>query len=182
MRSGVDKKRTGCRLGRHPLHRAFSQDEEEHGIQSYYKCWVSRDTAAQDEIKRAYRKLVRKYHPDVNTGDAVEAEKTLGIGEATRFLQDPEKPRPPTISWVADCEKQRAGVSSRAGLGEGFEFSGGGYPDANPNDSVRFLKICAAVRPGGPDWVGAAVFNAPGQDHHAKIVIELVRGLITRHP
>jgi curved DNA-binding protein len=50
----------------------------------YYKILgIGRD-APQDEIKRAYRKLVRKYHPDVNTGpDAPEAEqKFKDVGEA----------------------------------------------------------------------------------------------------
>ena len=50
-------------------------------------------TASQDDIKHGYRKLVRKYHPDVNTGpDAADAEKTFkDVGEAYEVLQDPEK-------------------------------------------------------------------------------------------
>ena len=59
----------------------------------YYKVLEVDRTAAQDEIKRAYRKLVRKYHPDVNTGsDAADAERKFKeVGEAYEVLQDPEK-------------------------------------------------------------------------------------------
>ncbi|MCL4170390.1 UNVERIFIED_CONTAM: hypothetical protein GTU68_011396, partial [Idotea baltica] len=58
----------------------------------YTALGIERD-ASQDEIKRAYRKLVRKYHPDVNTGNgATEAEeKFKEVGEAYEVLQDPEK-------------------------------------------------------------------------------------------
>lgn len=50
---------------------------------------VSRD-ASQDEIKRAYRRLARKYHPDVNKGDPQAEEKFKEVNEAYRVLSDPE--------------------------------------------------------------------------------------------
>ncbi|NLL99415.1 MAG: molecular chaperone DnaJ [Tepidanaerobacter sp.] len=51
---------------------------------------VSRD-ATEDEIKKAYRKLARKYHPDVNKEDKDAAEKFKEINEAYEVLKDPEK-------------------------------------------------------------------------------------------
>ncbi len=51
---------------------------------------VSRDASA-DEIKSAYRRLARKYHPDVNPGDAEAEEKFKEIGQAYAILSDPEK-------------------------------------------------------------------------------------------
>ena len=56
----------------------------------YYKIMgLSRDTS-QDEIKRAYRKLARKYHPDVSKEKDAEA-KFKELGEAYEVLKDPEK-------------------------------------------------------------------------------------------
>src|SRR3954470_20252852 len=47
--------------------------------------------ASQDEIKKAYRKLARQYHPDTNPGDASAEERFKEIQEANSILSDPEK-------------------------------------------------------------------------------------------
>lgn len=51
---------------------------------------VSRD-AGDDEIKRAFRKLAKQYHPDTNSGDSALEEKFKEVGEAYQILSDPEK-------------------------------------------------------------------------------------------
>lgn len=57
----------------------------------YYKILgVSKD-ASQDEIKKSYRKLARKYHPDLNPGNKAAEEKFKDINEANEVLSDPEK-------------------------------------------------------------------------------------------
>ncbi|MEO5697632.1 MAG: DnaJ domain-containing protein, partial [Burkholderiaceae bacterium] len=59
-------------------------------FKDYYQTLeVARD-ASQDEIKRAYRKLARKYHPDVSKESDAEA-RFKDIGEAGEVLRDPEK-------------------------------------------------------------------------------------------
>ena len=51
---------------------------------------VSRD-AAEDDIKKAYRRMAMKYHPDRNPGDEEAAEKFKEAGEAYEVLSDPQK-------------------------------------------------------------------------------------------
>ena len=57
----------------------------------YYKVIGVDKNASQDEIKKAYRKLALKYHPDKNPGDKVAEEKFKELNEANEVLSDPEK-------------------------------------------------------------------------------------------
>ena len=57
----------------------------------YYSVLGLDRKASQKEIKKAFRKLARKYHPDVNGGDKTAAEKFREINEANEVLSDPEK-------------------------------------------------------------------------------------------
>jgi len=57
----------------------------------YYKILGVDKKATGKEIKSAYRKLARKYHPDVNPGDKAAEERFKGINEAHEVLSDPEK-------------------------------------------------------------------------------------------
>ncbi|MBL7912168.1 MAG: J domain-containing protein [Bacteroidia bacterium] len=57
----------------------------------YYKVLELNNTATEAEIKKAYRKLARKYHPDLNPNDANAKKKFQQINEANEVLSDPEK-------------------------------------------------------------------------------------------
>jgi curved DNA-binding protein len=57
----------------------------------YYKILGVGKNAGQDEIKKAYRKLARQHHPDVNKGDSGSEERFKEINEAFQVLSDPEK-------------------------------------------------------------------------------------------
>src|SRR5947209_15364544 len=60
-------------------------------FRDYYETLgVPRD-ASESQIKQAYRKLARKFHPDVNPGDKAAEEKFKEINEANEVLSDPEK-------------------------------------------------------------------------------------------
>lgn len=59
----------------------------------YQVLGVSRD-ASDDEIKRAYRRLAKKYHPDVNPGDPVAAKKMQQVNAAYEQIKNPEKAQP----------------------------------------------------------------------------------------
>jgi len=60
-------------------------------FQDYYEILGVQRTATEDEIKKAYRKLARKHHPDVNPNDKSAEEKFKKINEAYEVLSDPEK-------------------------------------------------------------------------------------------
>ena len=140
----------------------------------YYKVLGIERTATQDEIKRAYRKLVRKYHPDVNTGpDAAEAEqKFKDVGEAYEVLQDPEKRA--AYDQLGSNWKEGQSFRPPPDWDEGFEFSGGGYTEADPNEFGSFFdELFARQGRARPNRGANRSFHAPGQDHHAKIVIDL---------
>ncbi len=57
----------------------------------YYQVLGVSRTASQEEIKRAYRKLVLKYHPDHNPGDKNAEQKIKNINEAYDTLKDEKK-------------------------------------------------------------------------------------------
>ncbi|NCV21735.1 MAG: J domain-containing protein, partial [Chloroflexi bacterium] len=59
----------------------------------YYKVLGVPRTASERDIKSAYRKLARQYHPDVNPGNAQAEERFKEIAEAHDVLSDPEKRR-----------------------------------------------------------------------------------------
>ena len=92
-------------------------------FRDYYEVMgVARD-ATQDEVKRAYRKLARKYHPDVSKeGDAEERFKE--VGEAYEVLKDAEKRA--AYDQLGSNHKAGQEFQPPPGWDEGFEFSGAG--------------------------------------------------------
>jgi len=131
----------------------------------YYKIMGVEKDASQDEIKRAYRKLARKYHPDVSKEANAEI-RFKEIGEAYEVLKDPEKRTAydqlganwkagqdfnPPPNWDAGFEFNAGGNRS----GESSNFSdffeslfGGGFGSAQTNrqtahkvDLLREVKI-----------------------------------------
>jgi molecular chaperone DnaJ len=59
--------------------------------EDYYKTLGVKRAATQEEIRKAYRRLARKYHPDLNPGDKASEEKFKNLSEAYDVLSDPKK-------------------------------------------------------------------------------------------
>ena len=140
----------------------------------YYEILGVERNATQDEIKRAYRKLARTYHPDVNKEADAEA-KFKETGEAYEVLKDPEK----RTAYDQLGANWQQGQEFRAppNWDAGFEFSGGGYTEGDPSQFSDFFdSLFGGARMGGGQrgpFSGRAQFHAEGQDHHAKIEIDL---------
>ncbi len=84
----------------------------------YYKILGVGKNATDEEIKKAYRKLARKYHPDRNPGDAQAEERFKDVSQAHDVLSDPDKRK----------EYDRGGMFASMGGNAGFDpssFSGG---------------------------------------------------------
>ena len=131
---------------------------------------VPRD-AKQDEIKRAYRKLARKYHPDVSKASDAE-QRFKEVGEAYEVLKDPEK----RAAYDRLGEDWKAGQEFRPppDWDAGFEFSGGSYTAGGPGIHSDFFEELFGrgfARPGGT--AGQQIFRMRGEDHHARVLVDL---------
>ena len=84
----------------------------------YYEVLGIQKGASDDEIKKAFRKLAMKYHPDKNPGDKEAEEKFKEVNEAYSVLSDPDKKDKYDRFGFA-------GVDPNAGFGGGNPFGGG---------------------------------------------------------
>ena len=140
----------------------------------YARLGVAR-TATQAEIKRAYRKLARKYHPDVSKEPDAEAQ-FKAVAEAYEALGDAER----RAAYDDAGQRQRNGHSfgQSEGRDSAFEFSGpGASSDADHSAffEALFGRQSSGLRSGGARQ-GNRGRSTPGQagaDHHARITIDL---------
>ena len=140
----------------------------------YYKILGVERTATQDEIKRAYRKQARAFHPDVSKEAGAEA-KFKDAGEAYEVLKDPEKRA--AYDELGANWKQGQEFRPPPNWDAGFEYSGGGFEGAEAAQFSDFFEQMfggmRGGRSGGGGFAGQREFHAQGQDHHAKIEIDL---------
>jgi molecular chaperone DnaJ len=105
----------------------------------YYEILGVKKSASQDEIRKAFRKLARKYHPDVNPGDKSAEEKFKSLSEANDVLSDPKKRKiydqvgyySDNIDPAAAEAYARGGATGAGGFGGfpgGFQGGGEGQP------------------------------------------------------
>ena len=134
----------------------------------YYATMGVAREATQEQITRAYRKLARKYHPDVSKEPNAE-ERFKEVGEAYEVLKDPEKRAAYDqlgASWKAGQE-----FHPPPGWDTGFEFSGGGYTGSAAEHSDFFEELFGrAYRTAG---ASRRAFRMRGEDHHARVLIDI---------
>jgi len=147
-------------------------------FKDYYELLGLARDASADDIKKAYRKLARKYHPDVSKEAQAEA-RFKEIAEAYEVLKEPEK----------RAAYDRLGANWRAGQdfqpppdwnagfeapGRGFSGRGAGQEDYSDFFESLFRRGFAEAGTGrsGPQGPRGG-FQAHGEDHHARIQIDL---------
>src|SRR5258708_10550333 len=129
----------------------------------YYKVLGVSKGASADDIKKAFRKLARKYHPDVNPGDKKAEEKFKEINEAYEVLSDPDKRRkydtlgpnwqeqfgfqPGAGRRTYSCRVSPMDFDSATGFSDFFEalFGRSSSPWSRPNPTSSRLRASAQL-------------------------------------
>ncbi|MGR8929495.1 MAG: DnaJ C-terminal domain-containing protein [Gammaproteobacteria bacterium] len=142
-------------------------------FKDYYQILGINRNASLEEIKKAFRKLARKYHPDVSKEPDAES-RMKEINEAYTVLSDTEK----RAAYDQLGKGYRSGQEFRPppNWDAGFEFSTQGF---NPNEAAEFSDFFAELFGNlhGSSKTGRFYnqthVNARGEDHHAKVMLEL---------
>ena len=139
----------------------------------YYKVLGLERGATQDEVKRAYRKLARKFHPDISKELGAEA-KFKEVGEAFAVLGDVEKRA--AYDQLGRNWQEGQEFNPPPDWDAGFEHAGASSFGGAQGATSDFFETLFGRMGGGFDGGGRASrreFHARGEDHHAKILIDL---------
>lgn len=140
-------------------------------FKDYYQIMGVERNASQDDIKRAYRKLARKYHPDVSKEKDAEV-RFKALGEAYEVLKDPEKRA--AYDQLGANWKQGQDFRPPPDWGQGFEFHGGsGFSEADASQFSDFFETLFGGGGFGRAQTHAHNINMRGQDTHARVLIDL---------
>jgi curved DNA-binding protein len=152
-------------------------------FKDYYAILGVAKDASQEEIQRAYRKLARKYHPDVNKEPGAE-EKFKDIGEAYEVLKDPEKRAKYDRYGAAWKAAQQRGGTPPPGY-EDVWFDLGSAPEdvfaGFSGFSSFFEQLFGTGRRRGPAWSGRGTgrggqpwgWTMPGADREVRLTLTL---------
>jgi len=134
-------------------------------FKDYYQTLGVGREATAEEIKKAFRKLARKYHPDVSKEADAEL-RMKEVNEAHAVLSDPEK----RAAYDQLGAHYRPGQEFRPppDWDAGFEFSGGGF---RPGEAADFSDFFAELF--GRTGARGQGFRGAGEDHHAKVLLDI---------
>ena len=106
----------------------------------YYEILGVKKSASAEDIRKAFKKLARKYHPDVNPGDKSAEEKFKALSEANEVLSDPKKRKIyDQVGFYSDnIDPATAEAYARAGSNAGGGFPGGGAQHGGGAQGVPF--------------------------------------------
>lgn len=141
-------------------------------FKDYYKVMDVDREATQEQIKRSYRKLARKFHPDVSK--EVDAEvRFKEVGEAYEVLKDPEKRA--AYDQLGSNWKEGQDFKPPPNWDTGFEHSGTGFTGGDDATTSAFFEALFGrdFRSTSGASGQSSGFNVRGEDHHAKVLIDL---------
>lgn len=149
----------------------------------YQHLGVSR-TATPEELKKAYRKLTRQYHPDRNPGDAEAEERFKDVSTAYEVLGDADKRKlydefgDISLTQGFDAERARA-YRARSGGFPGFSGAGGDavFDDFGQARATSFEDLLSALFRGGPGGSRARPAARRGADVTGEIAVSLMDAL-----
>lgn len=149
----------------------------------YYSILGIKKDATQDDIKKAYRKLARKYHPDINPNNQEAHAKFQQINEANEVLSDPEKRKKYDAygdNWkhAGEYEKARQEQSKNGGFAdfgnfEGFDSSKYRYGTSGSNFSSQGFSDFFENLFGGSAYSGGRASAFKGTDYNAELRLKL---------
>ncbi len=139
-------------------------------FKDYYSVLGVDKTASAEEIKKNYRRLARKYHPDMNPGDRAAEAKFKEVNEAYEVLGDAEKRR--TYDQYGQYWKQ-AGSSWAGSDTSGFDFSQYGSFDDFINELLGRMGSTTNRRPGDFGFDGRNTSTTTSLDREATVSLTL---------
>ena len=135
----------------------------------YYQILELAKGASEADIKKAYRKLARKYHPDLNPNDETANRKFQQVNEANEVLSSPENRKKYDQygkDWKHAEQFEKAGQQSRGGESTGQGWAGGTDGD--------FSDFFGSMFGGGQGGRSGKQVKYKGQDYNSELRLDLM--------
>ena len=142
----------------------------------YYKILGVDKNATVDEIKKAYRKLARKYHPDVNPDNKEAERKFKEINEANEVLSDPKKRKKYDaygMDWAKVSDEQHEAWNKAGGSGNKRQYQTGGTTDFDMGDFSDFFQSMFGGGFSSGRYTHHRSRSIKGQDYKAEMHLPL---------